>query len=97
MRASTDLCAMSHPARAGHVEGRTPPPPSPPRRRRIPLARATLKALRGADPHLAGSEMSIMDLIWLGDEVQIRTFKHVLAWAPELISLAREKTGVVLH
>jgi hypothetical protein len=39
----------------------------------------------------------LMDLLWSGDEVQIRTFKHALAWAPELIGLAREKTGVMLH
>ena len=39
----------------------------------------------------------LMDLLWSGDEMQIRTFKHALAWAPELIGLVREKVGIVLH
>ena len=30
-------------------------------------------------------------MLWSKDGVQIRTFKHALAWAPELIALAPEE------
>ena len=36
-------------------------------------------------------------MLWSKDEVQICTFKHALAWAPELIALAPEGTGAKLH
>ena len=39
----------------------------------------------------------LMDLLWSGDEVQVRTFKRAIEWAPTLLALAREKAGLSLH
>ena len=47
--------------------------------------------------HAAAGGKKLLDLLWSGDEVQIRTFRRPAEWAPALFALAREKTGVVLH
>ena len=39
----------------------------------------------------------LLNMRWSKDEVQILTFKHALAWAPELIALAPEKVDAKLH
>ena len=39
----------------------------------------------------------LLDLLWSGDDIEIRTFKRVVEWAPELIGLAQEKVGLSLH
>ena len=75
--------------------------------RRLPLSHSWARAepicsntvftirVSGLDVWLAAGGSKNMS--WSRDEVQIRTFKHALAWAPELIGLAREKAGGSLH
>ena len=54
--------------------------------------------VRGLDVWLAAEGgKKVMNMLWSKDEVQICTFKHALAWAPELIALVREKVGAKLH
>ena len=54
--------------------------------------------VNGLDVWLAAEGgRKLLDLLWSGDDIEIRTFKRASEWAPELIALAREKAGVVLH
>jgi hypothetical protein len=45
-------------------------------------------------PALGGSKL--LDVLWAGEEFEVRIFKRMTEWVPELLAVAREKSGVLV-
>ena len=41
--------------------------------------------------------VKLMNLLWAGDEFELRTFKRMGEWVPQLLAMARQGAGTRLH
>jgi hypothetical protein len=39
----------------------------------------------------------LLDLLWSGDDIEIRAFRRPVEWAPAFLAMAREKSRVLVY